>query len=59
MASRPEARPTFSAVVEELSSLLHACEAGEGQPQEEFAVYQDWNDSNGAIPPSNSTYQAF
>ena len=42
MASSPDARPTFSAILEELSALLQASEAGEVQPDEAFAVYQDW-----------------
>lgn len=47
MAPSPGSRPTFSVVLEELSTLLQAEEAGIVEPHEAFAVYQDWSACGG------------
>ena len=39
MAADRKARPVFSSIVQSLSVLLHAVEAGELQPTEAVAVY--------------------
>ena len=50
MSASPEARPAFSAIVEELSVLLQASEAGEVEAREPFAVYQDWSGCGSPVP---------
>lgn len=49
MASSPRARPTFSGILEALSTLLQALEAGDVEPHEAFAVYQDWGACDGPV----------
>lgn len=50
MLPSPEARPIFSAILEDLSTLRQAEQAGDAEPHEAFAVYQDW----GACGPASS-----